>query len=46
MKYETVHQLLGEGNFVLLLSEGYFHGVPRRESFRASCLKNKKTIIY
>lgn len=28
MKYETVHQLLGEGNFVLLLSEGYFHGVP------------------
>lgn len=27
MKYETVHQLLGEGNFVLLMSEGYFHDV-------------------
>lgn len=27
MKYETVHKLLGEGNFVLLMSEGYFHDV-------------------
>ncbi|WP_316779007.1 hypothetical protein [Pedobacter antarcticus] len=26
MKYEFVHKILGEGNFVLLMSEGYFHG--------------------
>lgn len=26
MEYQTVHQVLGEGNFVLLMSEGYFHG--------------------
>ena len=25
--YQTIHQVLGEGNFVLVLSEGYLHGV-------------------
>lgn len=25
--YHTIHQVLGEGNFVLVLSEGYLHGV-------------------
>lgn len=26
-EYHTIHQVLGEGNFVLVLSEGYLHGV-------------------
>jgi predicted SnoaL-like aldol condensation-catalyzing enzyme len=25
--YHTIHQVLGEGNFVLVLSEGYLHGI-------------------
>lgn len=25
--YQTIHQVLGEGNFVLVLSEGYLHGL-------------------
>lgn len=28
MKYDTVHQVLGEGNFVLVVSEGAFAGAP------------------
>jgi len=27
MEYEFVHKILGEGNFVLLMSEGHFHGI-------------------
>ena len=26
MKYDTVHKVLGEGNFVLVMSEGTFGG--------------------
>jgi predicted SnoaL-like aldol condensation-catalyzing enzyme len=28
MKYDTIHQVLGEGNFVLTVSEGSFAGAP------------------
>lgn len=28
MKYDTIHQVLGEGNFVLTVSEGNFGGAP------------------
>lgn len=28
MKYDTIHQVLGEGNFVLTVSEGTFGGAP------------------
>lgn len=28
MKYDTIHQVLGEGNFVLVVSEGSFGGQP------------------
>jgi predicted SnoaL-like aldol condensation-catalyzing enzyme len=28
MKYNTIHQVLGEGNFVLIVSEGTFGGAP------------------
>lgn len=28
MKYDTIHQVLGEGNFVLAVSEGTFGGAP------------------
>ena len=28
MKYDTVHKVLGEGNFVLSVSEGTFAGAP------------------
>jgi predicted SnoaL-like aldol condensation-catalyzing enzyme len=28
MKYDTIHQVLGEGNFVLTISEGTFGGAP------------------
>jgi predicted SnoaL-like aldol condensation-catalyzing enzyme len=28
MKYNTIHQVLGEGNFVLVVSEGVFAGKP------------------
>ena len=28
MEYHTVHQVIGEGNFVLVLSEGAFAGQP------------------
>jgi predicted SnoaL-like aldol condensation-catalyzing enzyme len=28
MKYDTIHQVLGEGNFVLTVSEGSFGGAP------------------
>ena len=28
MKYSTVHKVLGEGNFVLVVSEGAFTGKP------------------
>lgn len=29
MEYSTVHQVIGEGNFVLTLSEGAFGGEPQ-----------------
>jgi predicted SnoaL-like aldol condensation-catalyzing enzyme len=28
MKYDTIHKVLGEGNFVLVVSEGSFAGQP------------------
>ena len=28
MKYSTIHKVLGEGNFVLVVSEGVFAGKP------------------
>jgi predicted SnoaL-like aldol condensation-catalyzing enzyme len=28
MKYDRIHKVLGEGNFVLVVSEGSFGGVP------------------
>lgn len=28
MKYDQVHKVLGEGNFVLVVSEGRFGGHP------------------
>ena len=30
MKYDRIHKVLGEGNFVLVVSEGSFAGLPPR----------------